>query len=200
MSYEHDIFISYRHECSTTPWLIDVFLVQLRRKLCPARVDTINIFDDRQIRVSSSWKELLHKKVATSRLLLPVLTPHYFGSDWCRRELALMLEREKILGFRSREQPERGLIIPITVFDGEKFPTLVKDIQIADFRYYTDLRRGTRKWFDFLDQIARLADQIDKVLDESPPFEPAWMDLTGEEIEPWLKIAPARPVLPRLVP
>lgn len=200
MNYEHDIFISYRHNCPTTKWMTGTFLPELKNRLTPQRPEGINIFSDVQIRIASTWPMLLSKKVATSRLLLPMLTPYYFGSEWCRRELSLMMEREEKLGLRSIERSELGLVVPIRLWDGDKFPEKVKSVQLGNFRDYTDVRRGTKKWYEFQLAMDVLATAIDEILDNNiPDFDDSWLSLTGENIEPLLRIpSPHQTTLLRL--
>ncbi|HXU08063.1 MAG TPA: TIR domain-containing protein [Blastocatellia bacterium] len=190
MNYEHDIFISYRHDCPTTPWMMRVFLPELKNRLIPSRPNGISIFDDQQVRVGSTWRQLLHRKVASSRLLVPMLTPYYFGSPWCRRELALIMEREEGVGVRSLQKSESGLVVPIRLWDGDKFPErLTNTIQIKDFREYTYIKRGAKKWYQFENAIDNLARAIDEILDTCvPDFDDAWLQLTGDVIEPQLRI------------
>ena len=199
MDYEHDIFISYRQECPTTVWMRNVFLPELRKRLIPRRRDGVNIFDDQQIRVGDTWPNILREKVAASRLLLPMLTPYYFGSKWCRQELALMLAREEKLGFHSMAGRNQGLVLPIRLFDGEKYPDRVKNVQLGDFRDFSDVKRGTRTWFRFKDAIEALAAAIDDTLDGLiPPYDEEWLNLSSDPIEQLLQIPASRQSNPRL--
>lgn len=199
MSYEYDLFISYKTDCQTTPWMRDTFLVELRRLLAPLRINGLSIFDDDQIRVGSNWPQVLHTKIAQSRLLLPILTPRYFGSNWCRKELAIMLERQQLLGLCS-SQNLQGLVIPIQVWDGHKYPKVLKDhVQLVDFVGLTEVRRGTKKWTKFQDKMRYLAEAIDDILNTVPPYDTCWTNITGEEFEPLLRVSePSHYPLPRL--
>jgi len=199
MSYEYDLFISYRTDCPTTIWMRNVFLVELRRYLKPNRINELSIFDDEQIRVGSNWPQLLYTKIAKSRLLLPILTPYYFGSNWCRKELAIMLERQQLLGLCSSQNPQ-GLVIPIQLWDGHKYPKVLKDhVQLVDFVGLTDVRKGTVKWKEFQEKMKCLAKAIDEILNTVPPYDTRWTNITGEKFELLLKVSePSHYALPRL--
>jgi hypothetical protein len=204
MRYQYDIFISYRHDCSTTRWMREVFLPELRDALTPHRPGgiegSLDAPTDEHILPGSNWPAWLREKLACSRLLLPMLTPYYFGSAWCRRELALMLERQRRLGICSAQNLQ-GLVIPIQLCDGHKYPEILRsEVQFQDFRDLTDIRKGTRKWYRFKDEIAKLALAIDKILDGVPSFDISWGSLTGDDLEPLLRIPDAPSYqLPRLL-
>ena len=200
MAYEHDIFISYRHDCPTTPWIMGVFLPELTKRLIPKRPERIRIFSDLDIRAGAKWAKLLPRKVASSQILIPMLTPYYFGSEWCRRELALMMEREETLGLNLDENSETGLVIPVRLCDGEKFPDRIGEIQhFCNFGNYTMMRKGTKTWTQFQQQMDRFSDEIDELLDLAPDFNDSFMTLTGKGIETELKAKiPKRSPLLRL--
>lgn len=200
MDYKYDIFISYRSKCKLTPWMRSVFLPLLEEKLGPNRINGLDVWIDDRIESGDNWPESLREALATSRLLLPILTPYYFGSDWCRKELSIMLERQTKLGLCSASNL-RGLIIPIRACDGDKYPTvLTKHIQLSDFRDYIDLRRGTRRWNEFKSAVEKLAKEIDQRLNQVPQFCPSWRDIEGQMIEPDLRVdEPRIHDLPRLI-
>src|SRR5690349_4303919 len=108
MSYQYDIFVSYRSQCTTTEWMRKTFIPEMKKLLTPLRPNGINFWIDDRIETGSNWPETLRAGLASSRLLLPMLTHFYFGSEWCRRELAIMLERQARLGFCSADN-RRGL-------------------------------------------------------------------------------------------
>jgi parallel beta-helix repeat protein len=61
--------------------------------------EEFDIFIDRDdISWGQSWKRRIDDSLASVTLLIPVLTPAFFGSKECRRELERFLERERELG------------------------------------------------------------------------------------------------------
>jgi hypothetical protein len=202
MSYTHDIFISYYSKCTTTRWMRNVFIPQLTAWLAPKRIHGVKFwYDDERIEAGNNWPEALRTGLSTSKLLLPMLTASYFGSDWCRRELAVMLERQQKLNLCSPTNI-RGLIVPIQVFDGDKYPTLLTDhVQLRDFTAFTYITPQTRtkKWTFFIEALRRLADEIDVLLNAAPDHCHTWRDLfTGDEIEQRLRVEEPPPQPPRL--
>jgi TIR domain len=57
------------------------------------------IFVDRDaIHWGTNWKRALDEGLQQSTFLIPVITPSYFESEYCRNELAAFLAKEKALG------------------------------------------------------------------------------------------------------
>jgi TIR domain len=143
--YVHDIFISYRHMGPAHTWVTEYFFPLLKKWLPDYIPSNYNfdeeksIFIDQQIETGSSWPIRLNEALHTSRCLLPIWSPQYFRSDWCKAELHTMLEREKMLGLRKdhiynewihRDVPIREILnfmrIPYISFwsFGEKIPVI----------------------------------------------------------------------------
>jgi hypothetical protein len=86
-------------------------LTQLRQRLegeVRARLGRqFAIFQDREdIGWGEAWRARIESAIEGSALFLPVLTPSFFTSPECRKELELFLEREKKLG-------RNDLVLPI---------------------------------------------------------------------------------------
>ena len=66
-----------------------------------------SIFQDRNdIKWGQNWKERIEDSIDDSTFLIPIITPGFFNSAPCRRELELFLEREKKL-------KRNDLILPV---------------------------------------------------------------------------------------
>ncbi len=139
--YRYDIFISYLHtnpngrEAATYTWVREYVHPELERWLpesVPRGHQTQVFLDDINIKIGTEWPLVLQQALQTSRCLLAVLSRQYFSSKWCLAEWNTMLEREKLLGLRTREKPS-GLIYPI-IFSGEEedFDEAAKTIQQKD--------------------------------------------------------------------
>jgi len=93
-----------------------------------------------------------------------------------------MLHREKQLGFGGAN-PD-GLIAGVKVNDGIHFPEYAKSIQYADFEELFFDGPGFAKselYVDLQKQIARLAQDVAKVISKAPAWSadwltPAWTD------------------------
>ncbi|WP_207538268.1 TIR domain-containing protein [Sabulicella rubraurantiaca] len=94
-------FLSYAH-------IDDEFfggaITELRRFLeLGVRVVTgeggFQIFQDRDaIELGQKWEKRLEEGIASANLLIPVLTPSFFRSPYCRDELVMFLKHEASLG------------------------------------------------------------------------------------------------------
>src|SRR6478609_2128376 len=94
MSYQHDIFISYRRNSETYVWIMEHFvpLLQLRVELELGRKP--DIFVDNQIDSGTSWPASLGVALGGSRVLIALWSANYLASVWCAAELSHMLGRE----------------------------------------------------------------------------------------------------------
>lgn len=105
------------------------FIQMLRDALQPElRRASVKIFVDRyNLKEGGRWPRDLCDALAHSRILVPLLCAGYWESEWCKKELAIMLQREAECGITGRANS--GLIIPIIIHDGDRRPQIVKEIQ-----------------------------------------------------------------------
>jgi hypothetical protein len=139
-----------------------------------------------------SWPLKLQQAIAQSRCLIPIWSPLYFHSDWCRRECAAMLYRETQTGFRTIANP-RGLLAPVNVFDGQFFPAKAKQIQWLECQRFWVIGDGfskTERYIEFQDILRSWAIDVATVIENAPEWQAAWMD------NDWLQVddADLRPV------
>ena len=178
MSYEYDIFLSYNTEFPFGTWVQENLIPFLR----PYTENTINrkvkIFHDRDgISTGDSWPERLKNAIAHSRCMVAVWSPSYFNSEWCMNECAVMLNREKRLGYRTSTTPN-GLIVPICVFDGQHFPEFAKEIQYGDCRDYARVGEGfkkTTRYIEFQDHLVGWTRDIVESINAAPEWAEEWM-------------------------
>jgi parallel beta-helix repeat protein len=72
--------------------------------------DEFSIFQDREIGWGDEWKLRIEDVLDAATFFIPVLTPAFFKSRYCREEMETFLEREKKLG-------RRDLVLPIYYVD-----------------------------------------------------------------------------------
>ena len=113
MSYQHDVFISYRREVQWTSWTRDYLKRELHSYLQQDLGREADIFVDERIVVGADWVDELGEHLARSRLLVAVLSRDYFDSIWCLHELDLMLDRSA---------DHVGLFAPVVVHDCDALP------------------------------------------------------------------------------
>lgn len=126
------------------------------------------IFQDRKdIKWGQAWKTRVDESLNAATFLIPIITPNFFESDYCRSELKQFLEREKNLG-------REDLILPVYYIE----TPLLKDsirrkddelAQIINDRQYVDWRELRFEPFDSSEgrkKMAALAVQIRDALEE----------------------------------
>jgi len=92
---EFDFFVSYARKDDANGWIgafVDALLEEHRtffggRSLVP-------FFDTQEIRGLDDWQIRISHGVARSRLFLAFISPHYFASEWCRREWYQWIDTE----------------------------------------------------------------------------------------------------------
>jgi hypothetical protein len=167
MSYQNDIFISYRREkYAWTPWARDIFKLALESCLQRELGDPANIYIDDQVPTGTNFVNHLARSLATSKVMVALLSKDYFSSDWCVHELDLMMKKAK----------RRDLIIPIVVHDGQAIPDEVSKLKHADFRSYANpaLCQGGRLYHEFWDSLRELAQRIGNAVQAAPKFDRRW--------------------------
>jgi hypothetical protein len=171
MDYIHDVFISYRRHPEWTPWtrehvrgLLDAYLTQELGR-------SPEIFIDERIEPGADWPGRLARALAGARVLLPIFSRDYFGSDWCIHELDLMHDR--LCRF-----PGSSLIIPVIGHDGDLIPDEIARLEPVDLKAFRnpDLQRRTPRFEQFADAIRDLAPHVATAIGSAPGFDSSWMN------------------------
>ncbi|MER7860653.1 toll/interleukin-1 receptor domain-containing protein [Amycolatopsis japonica] len=134
----------------------------------------ISLFlDQDSIEWGDEWRPKVDAALASIAFFVPILTPRYFQSKECRRELNFFARRAKDLGVSE-------LIMPIKYID---FPALSEDDPMDDaiilarsFQWedWTELRFSSRTSPEYRQAIAKMADRIHR----------AYLSTEKTEIEP----------------
>ena len=181
--YIHDIFVSYcRLGLEWTRWTKQNFADPLTVLMQP-RLKNVSIYTDQSLEIGASWPLELARNLARSKLMVVILSRAYFYSDWCKLELGLMFEREKLTGVRTLENPS-GLIIPVIIDDGESFPDDVQAIQGTSIHDFANpfISIGSPE-HQALTQVLlmKVCPAIDKALPNVPTFDPEWENISHAE-------------------
>lgn len=147
--YKYDVFMSAASESPVSEWVDNHFLGMLRSHLSNEMADAPKVFWYKEQVTGVDWKKNLKKVLCHSRILVAILSPHYFRSDWCMSEFHSVVEREKILGLGELERPE-GLIYPILFSDGDCFR------EVGRVKYWKDLSEWRYPWPQFRDSAGYL--------------------------------------------
>jgi hypothetical protein len=203
MPYEHHVFISYARGEMWTPYVKNVFLPRLNAYL-ENEIGFLQkgvplAFFDEQIEMGAHWDPLLKHKVACSTVMVCLFSANYFKSVWCRREMALMLEREQHCGLHGNGD-NYGLVIPVRLGDGDTFPDLASRVQHRDFEDYADPDiEGTPRASELNKLIQALAKTIAKTIKQANPCCPDWQNFTGDAYFDLLEHKPLTTTPPRLL-
>jgi len=184
MAYQYDVFISYKSE--SKDWVLKAFLPLFERHLQEAlggRKPSI-FMDMQRIENGDAWRNTLRYALAHSRCVVAVLTPSYFHSEWCTKELSVMLHRAKQHGLLTKEIPG-GLIAPLCVSDGEHFPQLVQEIQqerLHDYYSFAEAFPLTKPYVKFEKQLKKWLPIVANIIRRAPEWQPEWLE------DAWLEV------------
>lgn len=197
--YAYDIFISYRRRGHVFTWVTEYFYPLLENWLLDHTPPdyNISIFIDRNIDTGNSWTIDLREALLQSRYLLPIWSPDYFRSDWCKAELHTMLKREEMLGLR-QDHNAHGLIYPIVFKGAQHIPPIYRSIK------YKDLSNWGNPWSAFKNssEFSLFSDEVEKICDDLwrhiirvPAWQNNWPLVTPDDLPPTSKVPLS---LPRL--
>jgi hypothetical protein len=178
MPYEYDVFLSYSHDYPFGEWVRDPFLPLFKGYLTAALGREPKLFVDLEgILTGNAVRETLKNALASSRCLVGIWSPNYFLSEWCRFECTTMLYRERKLGYRTISKPN-GLVIPVSVHDGNKFPSYARSVQFDNWVQFAKVGEGfkrTERYVEFQDQVSCFADDVATAIEDAPTWDDAWL-------------------------
>jgi len=125
--YRFDLFVSYSHEKDVRHWVHRHLVPVLTQRLIGER-GSAEIYVDDRMEVGGRWPDELAWALRRSKVLLAVLSPRYFHSEWCLAEWCSFQRRQEKLAI-GPDGPHRPLVYPIRFSDGDRFPPDVGRIQ-----------------------------------------------------------------------
>jgi hypothetical protein len=174
MSYQYDIFVSYRQTSASKDWVQKHFYPKLVEYLSESLPTDPKVFlDTESIEEGAMWQAKISGALQTSKCLIAVLNAQYFTSKYCSAEWRSFVDREQML------QREGGLIVPIRFFDGAHFDPSVAARQLIDmssFAISADAFKQSLEYIPFTQHVRDLAEHLAKpggVILAPPPFA-AW--------------------------
>lgn len=185
MSYRYDIFLSYSPHGIFKDWVCDEFLPLFKFYLEEILGREVTIFSgEDEIDDEDTWSLVFREAFAYSKCLVAFWHPSYFMSESCRYASYLMIQRERQENYRTSENPE-GLIYPINLFDGERFPDFARNMSQFDFKPF--VRRGlgfsrTERYIQFQDNLIQLSEIVARGINHAPPWKKAWLETPEVEI------------------
>ena len=179
MSYDYDVFLSYKSGKIYGRWVLEVFFDYFKENLEQSLGRKVNIFIDKSdINDGDDWQARIKRSLLKSRCVVAVLSPLYFQSEWCKRECATMLFREETLGLRDIKNP-LGLISAIILHDGDMFPKLIGKIQRRSWHDFALVGKGfenTETFIDFQKELKKYSDNVATMIKSAPQFNDEWLD------------------------
>lgn len=169
--------------------------------------ETLELFLDRD---SLSWGEIWREKIdgalGSVAFFIPVLTPRYFMSPECRRELQYFARKATSLGMKELVLPLHYVEVPALRQDDPK-DDLVKLIRNFQWEDWTDLRFADLSSESYRRGVAKLAERLaegnteaDKVAVLPRALEVRGTEPGEDELPGFLdRVASSEESLPRLV-
>lgn len=177
---KYDIFLSYTRKHPHSQWVNEVFFPLFVPYVEDALNRKINVFkDDSEIKSGSDWEKSIINSLLQSRIMVPILSPSYFMSEWCKREFQIFHYRQIKQGFMSERNPN-GLIVPIRINDGDYFPNCVKKIQSLDCRNHFRIGEGfkaTARYVELQDILIVWANEVAKAIQNTKELPLKWSNL-----------------------
>ncbi len=176
MSYKYDFFISYSRQGSVQKWLLTHFYNKLVEYLADECTPAPRVYMDRTMPRAVEWAHNLENSLRHSKVMIQLLTPHYFESDWCMAELESMRAREALLGLAGADISQ-GLIYPILYSDSDNFPVDERMRSWQDFKEYAHpdpVYQDSVDYLPFCRQIRVLARDLVQLAKQVPPWSAEW--------------------------
>lgn len=125
-------------------------------------VEAFQIFQDRvDLKWGQNWQQRIDNSLDSATLLIPVVTPAFFGSEACRDELARFLEREQALGRSDLVLPLYYISTSILDDSSERAQDpLAQAIHAHQYADWRELRLKALKSASVRRKIAELATHI----------------------------------------
>lgn len=122
--------------------------------------ETVQLFLDRDdLEWGDRWREVIDEALASVAFFVPVVTPRFFQSVECRRELKQFAERAEALGVRQLIMPILWIDVP-DLADPSKYDDVMQ--MIVDFQWepLTTLRHAERGAPEYTKAVEKLAARI----------------------------------------
>lgn len=173
MTYEFDIFVSYRRTDTIGRWVKNHLVPRLDSRLNQVAPYPIRIFCDFQMADGVNFPAELKQRIKTSSLLLGVWSADYFRSKWCMAEWESFRARQKQLGLFS-DNHTQGLVYPIRYSDGEYYHSEAQLVQcqkdFSHLNYPDDVFKQSPKYLEFDDLVRQMAEDLVVRLNDVPTW------------------------------
>lgn len=173
--FANDVFISYTHEDDYQEdgvhWVAR-FEAELRARLAKVSGQSILTWRDDRLTGSDRFKPEIEEQLFKSAVLVPIVTPSYFHSEWCGAERGKFIERAHAFGGLDVGNKARIVKAAKTRVPLSHYPQELREL--LEFRFYVEEPNGTAREFHlstdpavrrrFNTVVDDLAQAIDKIL------------------------------------
>ena len=191
MPFTNDIFISYAHidnaslfEDQPKGW-VDRFHYALDMRLQQLVGGPIIIWRDKKIPGGDYFDERIQSALLDSAILVSILSPRYFNSEWCMKEVTMFFENRET-NQNAGENGKPGIFKVVkTPVPREHQPIRLR--RILD-REFFELEHATGKvrefWVDQPETRQKFTTQLDDVAQEILPMLMAARSQSEKPVEP----------------
>ena len=198
MTYQWDVFLSYRRSNDWPRFVEKHFLPKLQHWLDAALGYASKIFVDvHEVETGDAWPYKLADGLAHSKTMICLWSREYFSSKWCAGELSQMLARRKSLLGPSGPPP---LILAVIIHDSENLDHSLADIQRFALQDYCNpwIAEGSPTAERLSMEIERLARDVADALAKVPEYDNAWPGLVTDEFMRLFDAGTTQNLLPSL--
>jgi hypothetical protein len=196
--YEYEIFISYPRRIPVRGFVIGGFGPVLEEQLALRLPQPPKVFiDQKNLETGVRWPDALADIHAKSKVLIPVLIPAYFNSDWCVAEYESMLCREAHICREARVKGQNPnlcrLIFPVLLATASQFPfpAHVRKRLWVDLTAFNAVPTGAlRRNARFVKAVGALAESLMTTMYPGPQFKPNWPRLCRKAPRPTYAFSP----------
>ena len=166
MTYLYDVFFSY--DKSMADWVLE-FTEHLKSELAVRRGPVTTFIDVQEIRLGDVWAETLGDALLRSKVLVAFITPRYLTSPFAWKEF---------LAFRERAALTRTPLVLPVLLRGDDLPKALREITWLDLRAPSLQKTTPKRSVALQHKIIELAEQLNRLIDTAPRFNPAWRALS----------------------
>jgi hypothetical protein len=187
LTYDFDVFLSYRRRGPALEWVQNHFFPKLRGWLEQYWPEDLGgqrprVAKDDEMEAGARWPARLREMHAGSKVMVAVLSQEYFRSPWCLAEWDAMRRREKKLGMKTK-----GLVYPV-LFCGDPgdLPRDAASRQCVDFSTMNtpdEIFRKHASYVDFDRAMQKVARDVVAMVRRAPP-RARWPKLAAPPLPP----------------
>ncbi len=171
MCDRYHIFLSYA-KADNHEGKISTLIHRLEQRFQAIAGRTPRIFfDATEINTAQLWEERIQAGLANSHIMVAMLSPSYFTSEWCGREWEFFVTREDQERATGNLRADQGLIFPLKLADWDRILHPTQDerdrIAAAETKQYRDFREfmvSGSFWTEFDDELDKLVREIIAIL------------------------------------